>query len=126
MTADSFALILYVMQIKPIYSKSYVVSYRRGKDVQTTEIIETTEDDVRILISKTFKGRFAHPKNSKETVPSTKIQIIELDNIRQVRHIIPFIYKKDDKSFERPFALVWNMSPRQVRLELEKAIRMSN
>lgn len=111
------------MQIKTIYPKTYVISYRRGKDLQTTEVVDATEEEVFVLISKTFKGRFAHPKNSNGFVPATKIQVIEIDNIRQVTHVCPFRYTMDEKSFERPFSLVWNMSPRQVRLELEKAIK---
>ena len=113
------------MQIKTVSPKTYVISYRRGKDIQTTEVVEATEDEVHVLISNTFKGRFAHPKNSTGGIPATKIQVIELDNIRQTRRVSPFRYTKDNKNFERPFALVWNLSPRQVRLELEKAIRES-
>lgn len=122
---ESFALILNVMQIKTIYPKLYVISYRRGKDVQKTEVVDAKEEDVLVLISKTFKGRFAHPNNDG-LIPATKVQVIELDNIRRKTHVCPFHYTKDEKSFERPFVLVGNMSPRQVRLELEKAIRKIN
>ena len=115
--------LFYQMRIKPVYKKSYIVRYRRGKEVQSTEIVDATEKDVHELIFQTFKGRFRHPQHSEGYVPSTQLQVIELDNIKKQTRVSCFSYTKNGKDFTRPFAYVYNLSPREVRIELEKAIR---
>lgn len=91
--------------------------------MQSTEIVDATEKDVHELIYQTFKGRFRHPKNTEGFVPSTQLQVIELDNIKKQTRVSCFSYTKNGVDFVRPFAYVYNLSPREVRIELEKAIK---
>ena len=109
------------MKIKPIYEKSYVISFRRGSDIQTTEVVEADWKEVHTLIAETFCDRFRKPI-SREKVPATQIQIVELDNARHKSHIIEFVHTKDGKDFKRPRVLVFNLSPREARIQFEKAI----
>lgn len=111
------------MQIKPIYPKSYIVRYIRGKDEQATEIVDTNADEVHGLITETFKGRFAQPRNSTGNVPYTIMQVVVLDNIHKRSEISQFTYTKNGKDFKRPFVRIYNLSPREARIEIEKAIR---
>lgn len=114
------------MQIKPIYPKSYIVRYIRGKDEQATEIVDTNADEVHGLITETFKRRFAHPKNKDCNVPYTTIQVIVLDHIYKRSNVSQFTYTKNGKDFKRPFVRIYNLSPREARIELEKAIKESD
>lgn len=111
------------MQIKPIFPKSYIVRYSRGKDLQTTELVDATSEEVHKLIADTFKGRFAQPRNSTGNVPYTTMQVVVLDNIRKRSEISQFTYTKNGKEFKRPFVRIYNLSPREARIEIEKAIR---
>ena len=108
------------MFIKPIYDKSYLIRYSRGKDVQTTEVVDATANEVKNLICKSMKGHMAHPQAK---VAATKIVVIKVDNTLKKSSISKFVYTKNGKDFEKDFVLVFNLSPRQVRLEIEKAIR---
>lgn len=116
------SLFFLLMRIKPTYDKSYLVKYKRNKDVQTTEIVEASKDDVFNLISQLFKGRFNHPdiQDAKDSVdkllamskiPYTTIQVWELDNL------------KKKSTLCRTFPHIYNQSPRQVRINIEMAIK---
>ena len=108
------------MRIKPTYEKSYLIRYSRGKDVQTTEVVDATAEDVRVLICNTLKGHFTHPQAK---VAATKIVVLEVDHVRKKSSISKFVYTNKGRDFEKDFVLVFNLSPRQVRIEIEKAIR---
>lgn len=108
------------MRIKPTYEKSYLIRYSRGKDVQTTEVVDATAEDVRVLICNTMKGHFTHPQAK---VAATKIVVLEVDHVRKKSSISKFVYTNKGRDFEKDFVLVFNLSPRQVRIEIEKAIR---
>lgn len=108
------------MRIKPTYEKSYLIRYSRGKDVQTTEVVDATAEDVRVLICNTLKGHFAHPE---ARVAATKIVVVEVDHIKNKSNISKFVYTKNGRDFAKDFVLVFNLSPRQTRIEIEKAIK---
>ena len=108
------------MRIKPTYEKSFIIRCSRGKDVQTTEVVDATAEEVRILISNTLKGHFTHPQAK---VAATKIVVLEVDHVRKKSSISKFVYTNKGRDFEKDFVLVFNLSPRQVRIEIEKAIR---
>ena len=108
------------MKIKPTYEKSFLIRCSRGKDVQTTEVVEATAEDVRILVTDCLRGHFAHPQSK---VAATKIVVLEVDNIKKKSGISKFVYTRNGRDFEKDFVLVFNLSPRQVRIEIEKAIR---
>ena len=108
------------MIIKPSYEKSYLIRFSRGKDVQTTEVVDATAEDVRVLICNALKGHFAHPQAK---VAATKIVVLEVDHVRKKSSISKFVYTNKGREFEKDFVLVFNLSPRQVRIEIEKAIR---
>ena len=108
------------MKIKPTYEKSFIIRCSRGKDVQTTEVVDATAEDVRVLICNTMKGHFAHPQAK---VAATKIVVVEVDNIKHQTAISKFVYTKNGRDIEKDYVLVFNLSPRQVRIEIEKAIR---
>ena len=112
------------MRIKPTYDKTYLVKYKRNKDVQTTEIVEASREEVFDLISQTLKDRFnlakEGPKNIVEArqiqkiqnvTPYTTIQVWELNNLKKTSTLC------------RTFPRVYNQSPRQVRISIEIAIR---
>ena len=110
------------MRIKPEYDKKYIVRFRRKKDVQVTEVVEATWEELHTLIAKTFNGRFVKPKSS-DYVTATQIQVQEVDLIKKQVHILPFVYTNGKgKDFEKTHVNVYNLSPREVRIELEKAI----
>ena len=111
------------MRIKPTYDKTFIIRYSRGKDVQTTEVVDTNPDDINILICKSMKGRMTHPLAQ---IAVTKIVVLEVDHIRNVSSISRFKYTKDGKEQVRDYVLIKNLSPRQVRIEIEKAINNSN
>ncbi len=108
------------MKLKPTFEKSYLIRFSRGKDVQTTEVVDATAEEVRVLICNCMRGHFAHPKTK---IDATKIVVLEVDHVRKKSSISKFVYTKNGKDFEKEFVLVFNLSPRQVRLEIEKAIR---
>lgn len=111
------------MRIKPTYDKTYMIRCSRGKDVQTTEVVDTNPEEIRILICKCMSGRMTHPLSQ---IAVTKIVVLECDHVRKVSNISKFIYTKDGKDQMRDYLLVKNLSPRQVRIEIEKAINNSN
>lgn len=108
------------MKIKPTYEKSFIIRCSRGKDVQTTEVVDTTAEEVRNVICNSLKGHFAHPQAK---VAATKIVVLEVDHVRKKSSISKFVYTNKGRDFEKEFVLVFNLSPRQVRIEIEKAIR---
>lgn len=108
------------MRIKPTYEKSFIIRCSRGKDVQTTEVVDTTAEEVRVLISNSLKGHFAHPE---ARVAATKIVVVEVDHIKNKSNISKFVYTKNGRDFVKDFVLVFNLSPRQTRIEIEKAIK---
>ena len=119
----SLPSIFYNMRIKPTYDKTFIIRYSRGKDVQTTEVVDTNPDDINILICKSMKGRMTHPLAQ---IAVTKIVVLEVDHIRNVSSISRFKYTKDSKEQVRDYVLIKNLSPRQVRIEIEKAINSNN
>ena len=96
------------MRIKPTYDVSYLIRYRRNKDVQTTEIVEATRDEVCSLISRACGENMAKTKTGK-FIPQTRVVVQELDNVNKQSGIV---YG----------ASVYNLSPREVRIRIEKAI----
>lgn len=115
------------MKIKPNYQTSFIVCFKRGKDIQKTEIVEATQEDIRVVINKTFKDRFLPPKDKeshkfKKGVPFTEITFIELDNVKKISRVGTFCYTSKGKEIVRNHALVYNLSPREVRIRLEDAI----
>lgn len=109
------------MKIKPIYEKSILVKFRRGDNVQSTEIVEANWEQVHTLIANTFVDRVKKPISEKN-VPVTRIWMMELDHIKHQVKKIPFKYKDNKKEFEKPYVLVFNISPREARIQFEKAI----
>lgn len=112
------------MKIKPTYKKSYVIRYKRKNDVQSTEVVDTTGDDVLSLISDVFDGRFARPVTRSKEALLTQVSVVELDNVRKQSNRLLFAYYSSGKVVARvPFALVRNLSPREARIAIEKAIK---
>lgn len=111
------------MIIRPTYSKSYLIRYSRGKEVQTTEVVDTTTSEIDGLIKELFKGRFSHSGRSGRVVPTTNVQVIELDHIKKSSRLCGFSYTKNGELHLRSGVHICNLSPREVRIELEKAIR---
>lgn len=116
------SLFFLLMRIKPTYDKSYLVKYKRNKDVQTTEIVEASKEEVLNLITYTINERLYHNgiKNAKDIVeklelfskiPYTTIQVWELDNLKKKSVLC------------RTFPHIYNLSPRQVRISIELAIK---
>ena len=108
------------MKIKPTYDKSFLIRCSRGKDVQTTEVVDTTAEEVKTLVYNSLRGHFAHPEAK---VAATKIVVVEVDHIKNKSNISKFVYTKNGRDFAKDFVLVFNLSPRQTRIEIEKAIR---
>ncbi len=120
---DSSALdFLRFMRIKPTFQKSYLVRFKRGDDIQTTEVVETTEEEIRTLIVTTFKKRLLYPSAMRYSTQQTAVQLVELDYIAKQRRFLNFIYTRKGKDEEIRLALIENLSPREARIELEKAI----
>lgn len=95
------------MKIKT-YGIEYIVYLKRGKDVQTVEIIEATGDkEVVSVILGTFKNRLTCNGNA----PFCKIIVKALDQVRKESRLVMT-------------NRVFNLSPRNARIELENAIRM--
>lgn len=98
------------MRIKT-YGTEYLIYLRRGDDTQTVEIVEATGDkEVKNLIYNTFRGRTQEPKSGN--APFTKILVKRLNTIKKESEVV--IKTR-----------CYNYSPRQARIELENAIRMS-
>ena len=114
---------LFKMRIKPIYDKFYQIRCRRGKDVQTIEVVDATEEEIHRLVANTFRGRLSHPKNTDNFVPATQVQVVELDGMSKQSRVCCFTYTKGSNLFSRPYANIYNLSPREVRIQLEKEIR---
>lgn len=97
------------MKIKT-YGMEYLVYFRRAKDTQTIEIIEASGDDeVTGLIYSTFRGRL---KNNSVDAPFVKVLVKRLDQIKKTSTVIMSMK-------------VYNLSPRNARIEIENAIRQS-
>lgn len=108
------------MRIKPTYEKSFIIRCSRGKDVQNTEVVDTTAEEVRTLVCNSLRGHFAHPQAK---VAATKIVVVEVDHVKNKSNISKFVYTKNGRDFAKDFVLVFNLSPRQTRIEIEKAIK---
>ena len=90
--------------------------------MQKTEIVETSKEQVFGIISETLRGRFTHAgiQGAKDVVemlvmkskiPYVSIQVWEIDN------------RKNTSVLCRTYPHVYNLSPRQVRINIELAIR---
>ena len=110
------------MRVKDANAKTYIVSCRRVMDEQKTEIVDTTEEELRMMIIDTFKNKFLHPMDRSRASSFTRVQITEIDRKRGRRRVCNFIYTRRGKDLEYPYVLIKHLSPRQIRLELEKAI----
>lgn len=99
------------MLIKPTYDKFYRIIYTRGKDKQTTDVVEATEEQVKDLVTLVIKGRTFHPAGKSGVIPSTNIQPWEYNCLTKQNRLC------------REFPKVYNLSPRQVRIGIEKAIK---
>ena len=112
------------MRLRPTFKKSYLIKYERKTDVQTTEVVDTDWIELRALIAKTFQGRFKQYSNmgGGGFVPATYIKVLELDHTTKTKKYLDFIITKDDREYKKNRVAVFNLSPREVRIELEKAI----
>jgi hypothetical protein len=92
---------------------SYLIYYSRGKDEQKTTVVGVkTDNELVQFIRTSFKGRFERPaKLSPKDGVSIKIK--KLDHIN---HQVSTVMN----------TRIYNKSPRQARIELEKAIRIRN
>lgn len=93
------------MRIKT-YGIEYNVSFRRGADIQVTEVIETNEKEIKNLFYKTFKPR---THNENPNAPYVKVLIQSVDKV-----------KKETKVVMKN--RIYNLSPRAARIDFEKAI----
>ena len=109
------------MKIKPTWSQTYLVRYMRGKESQYTELVDTDEGEVHRLIASTFRGCFTSPR--EENAPFTKIQVLVIDNVERRNRISFFTHTKNGEQRVHPYAFIKNKSPREIRIEFEKAIR---
>lgn len=92
------------------YGMEYIVYLRRGDDTQTVEIVESTGDkEVTDLVESTFKGRF-FDKSGK--APFVKVLIKRVDRVKREAEVV---CKRR----------IFNLSPRNARIELENAVRMA-
>lgn len=107
-------LFLEPMLIKPTYDKFYRIIYTRGKDKQTTDIVDATEDQVKDLIMVVIKGRTFHPAGKSGVIPSTNVQLWEYNNLTKQNKLC------------REFPKVYNVSPRNVRTTIEASVRSNN
>lgn len=98
------------MLIKPTYDKFYRIVYTRGKDKQTTDIVEATEEQVKDLVTVVIKGRTFHPAGKSGVIPSTNVQLWEYNSLTKQTRLC------------REFPKVYNQSPRNIRTKIEKAV----
>ena len=99
------------MLIKPTYDIFYRIVYTRGKDKQTTDVVETTTEQLSDLIFSSIKSKTNHPEGKSGLIPSTNVQLWKYDNTTKKSRLC------------REFPKVFNQSPRQVRIGIEKAIK---
>ncbi len=109
------------MKIKPIYEKTIIVTFRRGSDEQRVEIVEAEWEQVHTLIVGAFRDRFRRPF-TKEYVPSVKITMKEIDTVKHTSKLLSFVYTKNGNDYYKPAVMVYNISPREARIQLEKVI----
>ena len=100
------------MQIKPTFDTTYLICYQRGKDAQVTEVVNTTEAQIAGTILSCISDKIRHPEAKTGLIPSTCIKLMELDNIHKKSRLC------------RRFPRVYNLSPRQVRIRIEKNIKV--
>lgn len=92
------------------YGMEYIVYLRRGNDTQTVEIVEATGDkEVTDLISNTYKGRF---NDESGRAPFVKVLVKRVDRVKKEAEVV---CKRR----------IFNLSPRNARIELENAVRMA-
>lgn len=92
---------------------SYLINFSHGRNTQSTSVVGASGDeDVVKLIRMTFKGRFKRPT---ALTPKDGVHIVvkKLDHIRHKMSIVTHVK-------------IFNKSVRQARIEVEKAIRISN
>ena len=98
------------MLIKPTYDKFYRIVYTRGRDKQTTEVVDATSRQITDLIKKVAKGRLTHPEARTGRIPSTNVKVYVVNGNTNLAWLC------------NEFAHVYNLSPREVRLRIEEAI----
>lgn len=92
---------------------SYLIYYTRAKGTQRTSVVGvSSEKEIMNLIRTTFKGKFSRPESCSPK-DGTTIRVKKLDHIN---HKISLVMN----------VKVYNKSPRQTRIDVEKAIRLSN
>lgn len=92
---------------------SYLIFFQRGKDIQRTSVVGVSEEtDLVKLIRTTFKGRFDRPA---ALLPKDGVNI-KIKRLDHINHQISLILN----------VKVYNKSPRQTRIDVEKAIRTTN
>ena len=102
------------MLIKPTYDKFYRIIYTRGKDQQTTDIVDATASQVEELVWCVIKGKTSCPKDKQGVVPSTNVQIWRYDTRQNQKHLC------------RTFLKVYNQSPRNIRMKVEHSVRSNS
>lgn len=99
------------MQIKTADAKTYIIRYERGKDVQKTEITDTTEDMISGMICGVISGRTYHRDARTGLIPFVSVKLYE-NNTGSGRMRLCRTYPR-----------IFNLSPREVRIRVEKAVR---
>ena len=111
----SFSSFFNQMLIKPIYETSFLFKYRRGSDEQMTEVIDTTEAEVIDLFESTFKDKKAAFIADSRRMTATEITVLQINHTNNTIQICKF--GKSTHLF------IPNLSPREVRLSIEKKIK---
>lgn len=115
------------MKIREVFCTSYMIKYIRGNDVQSTEVVDTTADEILSMVAETLKDRLSYPKfGNRGNFKMTRVEVVELDHVMKKSSLLPFVYYRKEKTMKVPYALVDNISPRETRIRLEKAIRNLN
>jgi len=92
---------------------SYLIYYSRGKDKQKTTVSGVKSDyELVQFIRASFRGRFQRPA-ALSLKDGVSIRIKRLDRINNQVSTVMNTH-------------IYNKSPRQVRIELERAIRKMN
>lgn len=102
--------LFFPMLIKPTYEKFYRIVYTRGKDQQTTEVVDTTIEQLTDLIGIVVKGRLSHPQAKTGKIPSTNVKVYTVDGA------------SNKASLNKEYSHVYNQSPRNIRKSVESAI----
>lgn len=112
------------MKIREVFSTSYVIRYIRGNDIQSTEVVDTTADEILSMVAETFKDRLSYPNmKNKGKTNMTTVKVVELDHLMKRSSLLKFVYYRSGRTMKLPYVLVENFSPRETRIRLEKAIK---